>query len=552
VADAPAARWCDISVRYPYADAPAVGPASLAVGRSERVLLVGASGSGKSTLLATLTGLIPHTIPAEVTGKVELRGEDVATRTPAQWSASVGQMFQNPEQTLCGMTVGDEVAFALENQALPADEIEARIGSALAQVGLSEDWRGRRTMQLSGGEKQLVALAALIAQQTPLLVVDEPTAHLAPAAATHLRRLLLDRPGDASVLIVDHRVDDLAGLVDRVVLIDADGHAMDGGSPRAFFRAHYDKLAALGIAIPPPAALDAALQAAGIVLAEATLTMEEAVAWLEALPTREKAAAQEIASTFAVAHQAGQSVQASTKVVAALEGASCAPLFGPTVLRDVSLTVRRGETIAIVGRNGAGKSTLAASLAGLLRLKAGRRIGPMGAISFQNPENQFLAGSVREEVRDAWLAAGADAASAEAKAEAMLAQWGLSELAAAHPFELSQGQKRRLSLAIITAGGRWPLLVLDEPTAGLDGAGRAALEAEIRSLAGAGHAVALVTHDLDFALASCARSVVVDDGGIAADGPSRTVLRDTALLERSGLAAPALLPLLHFLEEGRC
>jgi len=552
VADAPAARWRDVGVRYPYADAPAVGPASLTVGRGERVLLVGASGSGKSTLLATLTGLIPHTIPAEVTGKVELRGENVATRTPAQWSADVGQMFQNPEQTLCGMTVGDEVAFALENQALPAEEIETRIGWALAQVGLPENWRSRRTMQLSGGEKQLVALAALIAQHTPLLVVDEPTAHLAPAAATHLRRLLLDRPGDAAVLIVDHRVDDLAGLVDRVALIDADGSAVDGGAPRAFFRAHHDRLAALGIAIPPPAALDAALRADGIVLAEAPLTMEDAVAGLEALPPGEKAAAREIASAFATAHQARQSASASTEFVAALENASCAPLFGPTVLRDVSLAVRRGETIAIVGRNGAGKSTLAASLAGLLRLKAGRRTGPMGAISFQNPENQFLAGSVREEVRDAWLAAGTDAAAAGAKVESTLAQWRLSELAAAHPFELSQGQKRRLSLAIITAGGRWPLLVLDEPTAGLDGAGRAALEAEIRSLAAAGHAVALVTHDLDFALASCARTVVVDGGGIAADGPSGAILRDRALLERSGLAAPALLPLLDFLEENRC
>ena len=552
MADAPAARWRDVSVRYPYADAPAVGPASLTVKRGERVLLIGASGSGKSTLLATLTGLVPHTMPADVTGKVELRGEDVATRTPAQWSASVGQMFQNPEQTLCGMTVGDEVAFALENQALPAEEIETRITLALAQVGLPEDWRGRRTMELSGGEKQLVALAALLAQHAPLLVVDEPTAHLAPAAATHLRRLLLNRPGDASVLIVDHRVDDLAGLVDRVVLIDADGSAVDGGAPRAFFRTHYDKLAALGIAIPQPAAFDAALLAQGIELAEAPLTMDEAVVTLKALPAGKQAAAREIASAFAAAHQAKRSVSIATEIVAALDAASCAPLFGPTVLRDVSLTIGRGETVAIVGRNGAGKSTLAASLAGLLRLKAGRRIGPMGAISFQNPENQFLAGSVREEVRDAWLAAGADAASAEAKAEAMLAQWGLSELAAAHPFELSQGQKRRLSLAIITAGGRWPLLVLDEPTAGLDGAGRAALEAEIRSLAGAGHAVALVTHDLDFALASCARSVVVDDGGIAADGPSDTILRETALLERSGLAVPALLPLLHFLEEGRC
>ncbi|WP_170314707.1 ATP-binding cassette domain-containing protein, partial [Aquibium carbonis] len=177
---APAVDWRDVVVRYPYAAADAVGPVTLDVRKGEVLLLLGPSGAGKSTLLATLTGLVPQTMPAEVSGEVELFGEAAAARRPAQWSTTVSRLFQNAEETLCGMTIGDEVAFALENRALPVGEIETRVATALEAVGLSAGDRDRRTMALSGGERQIVALAALLAQDAALVVVDEPTAHLAP------------------------------------------------------------------------------------------------------------------------------------------------------------------------------------------------------------------------------------------------------------------------------------------------------------------------------------------------------------------------------------
>ncbi len=505
----PVASWQNVAVRYPYHQETAVGPVSMAVRPGERVLLLGPSGSGKSTLLQTLTGLIPQSILADVAGGVRLFGQEPGARPPAQWASQVAQLFQNPEHMLCGMTVADEVAFALENQGLAATEIECRVAVALDRVGVPHDQRDRRTMTLSGGEKQLVALAAMLAQDAPLLVVDEPTAHLAPAAASRLRNLLLaSRQASRGALIVDHRLDGMLGMIDRVVAIGADGTVIDAGEPRQFFRRCRAKLVANGIWVPLAVELDAALIAAGIRLAGLPpLTMSEVVAALAALDHGRRTLAQEVARSFAARElAAARARQAETDIVAALSSVHCAPLFGPVALRDVSLALHRAETVAIIGRNGSGKTTLGATLAGLLRPRHGRRSGPMGSICFQNPESQFLSGSVREELTTA-------------PADRHLAEWGLAGLGERHPLELSQGQKRRLALAMMTAGRKPPLLVLDEPTAGLDAAGKSLLRQRIDSLAGQSSAIAVITHDLDFALAVCRRAVIVGEGRVLADGP---------------------------------
>jgi energy-coupling factor transport system ATP-binding protein len=537
----PVASWQDVAVRYPYHREMAVGPVSMAIRPGERVLLLGPSGSGKSTLLQTLTGLIPQSILADVAGAVRLFGQEAGARAPAQWASQVAQLFQNPEQMLCGMTVADEVAFALENQGLAAPEIECRVVAALDRLGFPRDQRDRRTMTLSGGEKQIVALAAVLAQDAPLLVVDEPTAHLAPAAASRLRGLLLaSRQASRGALIVDHRLDGMLGMIDRVVAIGAGGTVIDGGEPREFFRRCRAKLVSNGIWVPLAVELDAALISAGIRLAGAPLTMSEVVAALAAFDDGRRTLAQEVARSFAARQlAAAQARQAETAIVAAMSGVDCAPLFGPVTLRDVSLVLHRGETMAILGRNGSGKTTLGATLAGLLRPRQGRRSGPMGSICFQNPESQFLTGSVREELTSP-------------NADRHLAEWGLAGLDERHPFELSQGQKRRLALAMMTAGRNPPLLVLDEPTAGLDAAGKSLLRQRIDSLAGQGSAIALITHDLDFALAVCRRAVIVGEGSVLADGPVATLMRDHALLARADLEEPPVMALLHWLESCRC
>jgi energy-coupling factor transport system ATP-binding protein len=225
-------------------------------------------------------------------------------------------------------------------------------------------------------------------------------------------------------------------------------------------------------------------------------------------------------------------------VLVRLAKADCAPFLGPALLRGVDLAVRQGEVLGVLGRNGAGKSTLGLCLAGLLPLKAGTRRGPSGGYAFQRPENQFTAGTVHGEL----LTALPKRMNTDEKAErvaAALEAWGLSALTRSHPFELSQGQKRKLALASLTLSDRWPLLVLDEPMAGLDAHGAALLTQEILSLRENGRTLALITHDMDLALRLCPRSIVVGEGRILADGPTPELMNDAALLAHAGLAEPA-------------
>lgn len=542
-----AAEWCNVSVRYPYADHDAVGPASLSLRRGERLLLLGPSGSGKSTLLNALTALVPQTIPARVDGSIKLFGEDVGTRRPAQWAITVARFFQDAALTLCGMRVEDEIAFALENRALPEALIEAKVSAAMEEVGLSQDWRMRRTGTLSSGEKQLVALAATLAQGAPLFVADEPTAHLAPAAAQRLHRLLMASGTGRTVLIVDHRLDGLIGSVDRVAAIGAEGRIFAEGRPAALFRDHHDRLDALGIWLPLASRLDATLGRVGLAAREPPLTMEDVLRDLDRRPERERA--RRTIEAFAAGHCAAPDASEGA-IVASLTGADCAPLFGPPVLRNISVEIRAGECLGILGANGAGKSTLGASLAGLLRLKRGRREGAPGGIAFQNPENQFVTGSVREEI-----AAALDRASPLperlSEADRIVAAWNLTGLERRHPFELSQGQKRRLALATLTATERWRLLVLDEPTAGLDANGAAMVAAQVGMIRNSGRAVAVITHDMDLALQLCPRSIVVGEGRILAEGRTPELLRDKGLLERAGLSEPAIAPALRWVDHAR-
>lgn len=536
----PAAGWHEVSVRYPYAKRDAVGPVTFALKRGERLLLLGPSGSGKSTLLNTLTGLVPHTVPAERRGDVRLGAESVDARPPAGWAAEVARFFQNAEETLCGMRVEDEIAFALENRAVPKDQIRERVTLALRLVDLPEEWRLRRSSTLSGGEKQLVALAACFAQGTSVFVADEPTAHLAPAVAARLHRLLMEREKGRSVLLVDHRLDGLVASVDRVVVLGPEGTIIADGPPAPVFRAHRQAFDELGIWLPLAARLDGDLASEGLGSETPPLTLEEVIAGLDRFTGEEAGRSRKIVKDF-VARQLPAPIKGNGNVVARLVNADCAPLFGPTVLRNIALSIYQGEILGILGANGAGKSTLGASLAGLLKLKVGHREGKASGIAFQNPENQFIAGSVGEEITLA-LPEGAQ------NSEQILAAFGLSDLRDRHPFELSQGQKRRLALAALTATGQWPLLILDEPTAGLDARGVSMVIRHVEALAQKGQAIAIITHDMDLALRLCARSVIVGNGSILADGPTIDLLGDADLLNRAGLAEPAITPAMRWLQ----
>ena len=212
--------------------------------------------------------------------------------------------------------------------------------------------------------------------------------------------------------------------------------------------------------------------------------------------------------------------------------------MGPVVLRDIDLHIHEGEILGILGANGVGKSTLGLCLAGLLAPRAGERTGASGGFAFQRPENQFVTGSVRAEIL-AGLPLDIGEAKRAERVVATLGEWDLAGLDDKHPFELSEGQKRRLAIATLSSSDRWPLLVLDEPMAGLDAHGVSTLIDRLRPLTEKGRAIAVITHDMDLALRLCPRSIVLGEGRILADGPTEALMEDCSLLSRAGLAEPS-------------
>lgn len=534
------AQWEGVSIRYPFATGDAVGPVDIAIEKGERVLLLGPSGSGKSSLMLALTGLIPNSIPARIGGNIRLGGAPVASRTAAEWADTVAQYFQNADETLCGMRVGEEIAFALENRGMDPAAIIARTGDVLERLGLPEMWQHRRSASMSGGERQLVALASVLAQATPILIADEPTSHLSPAATAKVHGLLSDRGAFDAVIVIDHRLDGLIDAMDRVVVLDASGGILADMPPGRLFRERGAALERAGIWRPSFSRLDDMLVAIGLGGEAPPLSFAELLAPFEPRVGQEAAIAAAAVVARRYVEQRVATPAAGGKIIAALEGADCAPPMAQCVLKGIDIDIREGEILGLVGPNGAGKTTLGASLAGVLRLRAGRREGPMGGVAFQNPEAQLVTASVKEEVL-AVLEGGDDVA-------AVLDRWGLSDLADRHPFELSFGQKRRLALATLDASRRWPFVVLDEPFSGLDAAGADMVAKHLMALRRRGTGVVLITHDMDMAVRLCDRIAVIAQGGVRAEGRPLDILGDAGVAEAAGLTRPSFAPVIDWLE----
>ncbi len=511
-----------VALRHDGAAGDAVGPVSLALREGERALLLGASGVGKSTLLHAATGLFPGSIPGERQGAISLRGRPVESRTPAEWADTCGFLFQDAAQTLAGFTVRDEIAFGPENTGVAAARIPGIVAEAMALAAIPQGWADRRITTLSGGERQCVALAALLAQGPPIMLADEPAASLAPTAARRMARLLL-APG-RTTMVVEHKPGPILDHIDRCIALGRDGRVMAEGSPHDVMAREGAALAEAGIALPLATRLHLTLPD----LIDPRLPLRDA---LHRVPPGQARRLRDAILPAPI--PAGD-------ILTALHGAECAPAFGPVVLRNVCLTLRAGEVLAILGPNGAGKSTLAACLAGLLPPRAGRRAGAPGAVAYQNPEADFSRVTVRSEIEGL--------PHAPARAAQILDHWALTAVADHHPFTLSQGQKRRLSLALLAEAGTWPVLILDEPTAGLDGDAEVALGQRIRALARDGRAIAVITHDMDFALSVADRAVLLYRGAVQFDGPCRALMRDAARLAGAGLQPPEAAPVLDWLE----
>jgi energy-coupling factor transport system ATP-binding protein len=459
--------------------------------------------------------------------------------------------------------VDDEIAFGLENLGLPREEMRRRVGAARAAVGLNPGRTPRHLDALSGGAKQRVTLASILAMGPDALVADEPTANLDPAGARLAFRLLRGAARDRSLLLIEHRLDDLAGLVDRVAVLDGQGSLALEGTPARVFRAEAGRLEALGVWTPQYAGLAGLLGAPEDVLPEsAGEAADLLVAYWPVPPTgrgprsevgsrkSEAAATLDVGSrTSDVGPGAGRGARGPLLAV------ECVSYRYPggayPALEQVTLRVRQGEYVALAGPNGAGKSTLGLLLAGVLRPATGRVLlegqdlrgvdeGDARrrlAYVFQYPEHQFAARTVREDVLLGLRRLGADPATADWRAAEVLERFGLAALAEANPYLLSHGQKRRLSVATALVL-RPEAVILDEPTFGQDRRNAEETLDLLDALHREGHTVVVITHDMTLVAERAQRAVALAAGRVVFDGRPRALFDRPDVLRRCGLRRP--------------
>jgi energy-coupling factor transport system ATP-binding protein len=497
---APLLSFEQVTYRYPGVEASALDDVSIEIEPGEFCLLAGLSGHGKSTLLRAACGLVPHFHGGHFAGRVMLAGHDTREHGPARLGAFAGVLFQDPETQLVMSTVRAELALALESRGHGASAVARGVEEVALALGI-DSLLDRSTHDLSGGEKQRVALGAALAGRPRLVLLDEPTSQLDPVAGDELIGLLrrLNQEWETTIVLAEHRLERCLSSVDRVIALEH-GRVVCDSDPPAFL-----EWAAEGSpALQTPAAKLFALAGlrpapAGVRRARATLRAEGLLPEEEQTPP------------LLERPRAALRLRRAAKPQAALEikGVWHELRDGPAILRGVSLRVQPGESVALMGRNGAGKSTLLRHAARLLEPTRGR-VHSAGrvALLLQNPGDYF----VHERVGQ------------EAPAQA-LAAVGLAEMAERNPRDLSGGERQRLALAIVTGSGEAPaVLALDEPTRGMDRAAKDALAQELRRRAQQGQAVIVATHDPEFAAACAERAVLMADGRVIADAPAAELL----------------------------
>jgi energy-coupling factor transport system ATP-binding protein len=500
-------------------DQPAVlADVSLTIEEGELCLLVGRTGAGKSTLLGAINGLVPHFTGGTLAGRVTVAGRDTATHRPRELADVVGVVLQDPLAGFVTDTVEEELAFGMEQLAVPAATMRKRVEETLDLLGLAE-LRGRALSELSGGQQQRVAIGAVLTPHPRVLVLDEPTSALDPTAAEEVLatvRRLVDDLG-LTVIMAEHRLERVMGYADRVVHLPGDGSARSGEPAQTLAAARVSApLVALAHTAdwsPPPLTVRDARRLAG--------------------PLRERLPAVPSAPAHAAAADGERALHARGVVVR----------YGDTVaVAGVDLGLRAGEIVGLMGRNGSGKSSLLWALQGSGRRQAGRvEVDGQDPGKLRPAAARRLVGLVPQTASDllylpsvAAELAQADRESADAPGPA--ARELLDRIApgvddGADPRDLSEGQRLSLVLAIqLRAAPR--VMLLDEPTRGLDYGAKAALRGILDGLAAEGRAVVVSTHDVEFIAAASDRVIVMGQGEIVADGPTPEIV----------VASPAFAP----------
>jgi energy-coupling factor transporter ATP-binding protein EcfA2 len=528
----PIIKITDLYFRYKKGDRPVFRGLSLFVRPGERLAVLGPSEAGKSTLALCLQGLIPRMIKGDFRGRIEVDGVDTLTTRPRELAGRVGILLQDFEAQIFSTRVDQEVAFGPENLELPREELKGRVEEYLALTGL-DGLDGRDPATLSGGQKQLLALAAVLSLSPKLLVLDELTTDLDPLRVEELLATLdhLSRSRDLTLVLLGEDLR-LARLCSRIVLLRR-GEIRADGPPDRILR-EVKLLRRLGLNPPELPALFHDLGQGSL-----PLTL------VEAMPQAQRRGWTGRRAVTSPAEEV--ELETPAPEILALRRVSFAYPGAPPVLQDFSLAFREQELTAIIGPNGSGKTTMLKLLRGLLTPQAGEVWQPpaekfrIGYV-FQNPDYQLFAAEVWEEVAFGVRLLDLPPPEVEGRVEAALTRVHLLDRARDDPFSLTKGQRQRLAVAGVLALAP-QVIILDEPTTGLDHREQQDLLGLVRELHDQGHTVIMVTHSMWAAATYARRLVVLLDGRVLLDGSPRQVLAETELLTRARLVSPMVVQL---------
>ncbi|WP_322791997.1 ABC transporter ATP-binding protein [Bellilinea sp.] len=504
----------NLSFRYRSRSDFAIRNINLTVDQPQVVLIAGASGCGKTTLARCINGLIPRSYKGELSGKIYLQGQDIAGLPLARISQLVGTVLQDPERQILGSMVMNEVAFGLENLGLSRDEIRRRVDEALERLKIAH-LRDRQTHYLSGGEKQKVALAGVLAMKPSILLLDEPLASLDPASAQDALEVIRSLADEGmTVLMVEHRVEDVLRIQPERVLFMKDGEIQYDGDPQHLVeRVDYRE-----VKLPAPMIMELAVK-------------DPPPPPLNILPG---------------VNSGGGPLVEFKDVAFGYES-------GPEVLHGINLQIRRGDVIAVLGPNGAGKTTLVKHAIGLLKPKRGKvlingkdthqlsvaEIASTLGYVFQSPSHMLFAPTVYDELAFGPTNLKHPEEQIRKEVSQAIEIVNLQGYEKTPPLSMSFGQQKRVSIAAILAM-RSRILVMDEPTAGQDYKNYMNFMNSILEMPGF-EAILFITHDLDMAVIYANRVLLVNDGQVVADGAPAEVLSDLERLRQCRLLPTSLL-----------
>jgi energy-coupling factor transporter ATP-binding protein EcfA2 len=511
---------------------PALKNINLEVGEGEFVLVTGPSGGGKSSLSRCLNGLIPHFYGGKIYGRVLVSGMDTLEHSTKELASKVGFVFQDPENQLVSLDVEREIAFGLENLAFPRDLIAKRVEESLDTLGIAH-LRYRQLSELSGGEKQKVAIASVLALHPSILILDEPTSELDPKGAEEVLSVItrLNDELGLTVILIEHRLDRVLQYADRLIVLN-DGMVAIDGEVRDVMTNHYPELSRVGIGVPPMIRLIQELRDRGVRIDRVPLTVKEGRAIirkvLEDVPPAQDTGGgngQEIARPLVEVERLGYTYPS-----------------GLLALRNINLKIGEAEFITIMGRNASGKTTLAKHFNRLLVPTKGRirvsgidtreatiaELARKVGFVFQNPNDHLFADTVYDEIAFTLKNLGFSRGEIELRIAEMLKRFKLSEYKDKYPRSLSGGEKQRVALASVLVTNP-KVLILDEPTRGMDYRLKSELMRFLNEYRAEGNTVILITHDVEIVAEYADRIILLSEGRVIVDGEKHQVLSQALL-----------------------